>query len=72
MKITITYDVDEEMMEMIDDILEDYEPSDFENQDDREVFLDDIAMRLLDEYPPSREPIYRILKRHLKKKGWIK
>ena len=73
MKITVTYEVDDDMMEMIEDILENYEPSDFENEDDKEIFLDDIAMSLMDEYHLSlRESIAHMLEEHLKKKGWIK
>ena len=70
MKITVTYDVDEEA---IDDILEYYEPSDFEYQDDREVFIDDIARSLMDDYPPLslEESICHMLEEYLKKKGWI-
>jgi hypothetical protein len=73
MKVTVTYNVDEEMMEMIEDILEDYEPSDFEHEDDREVFLADIAITLVDEYfPLLEETIIPIVEKYLKKKGWIK
>jgi len=57
---------------MIEDILENYEPSDFEDEDDKEIYLDDIAISLMDEYPLSlRESIVHMLEEHLKKKGWI-
>jgi hypothetical protein len=73
MKITVTYDVDEEMIETIENILEWYEPTDFEHQDDREVFLTDIAQSLIDIYSPLslEESIYRMVEEYLKKKGWI-
>lgn len=74
MKITVTYEVDDEMMKTIDNILEWYEPSDFEHQDDRDVFLADIADSLLDIYSPLslQESITLMLEEYLKKKGWIK
>lgn len=74
MKITVTYEVNEEMMKELDEILEYYEPSDFEHQDDREVFLADIANVLIDFYPPLslEEAISHIVEEYLKKKGWIK
>ena len=74
MKITVTYDVDEEMIKMIEDILEYYEPSDFKHQDDREVFLGDIASTLIDISPvlSLEEAVCRMLEEYLKKKGWIK
>ena len=59
MKFTVTYEVDEEMIKTVDNILEWYEPSDFEHQDDREVFLTDITQSLMDIYSPLafEEPI---------------
>ena len=70
MKITVTYDVDEETIE---NILEWYEPTDFEYQDDREVFITDIAQSLMDIYSPLslEESIYCMVEEYLKKKGWI-
>lgn len=74
MKFTITYEVDDEMMKTIDNILEWYEPSDFEHQDDRDVFLADIADSLMDIYSPLslQESITLMLEEYLKQKGWIK
>ena len=73
MKITVTYNIDEEMMDAIDDTLSYYEPSDFEHQDDRDVFLNEIAHDLIYSYPPLslQESIVRMLEKYLKKKGWI-
>ena len=74
MKFTVTYEIDNEMMKTIDNILEWYEPSDFEHQDDRDVFLADIADSLMDIYSPLslQESITLMLEDYLKKKGWIK
>lgn len=75
MNLTVTYDVDDEMIETIDELLESYEPSDFENQDDRDVFLSDIASALISGYEPSfftlEESICHMLEEYLKQKGWI-
>jgi len=70
MLITVTYDLDEDKIKTIEDILSWYGPSDFKNQDDREVFLDDIAFSLTDIYstPLSWETI---VEEYLKEKGWI-
>lgn len=73
MKITVTYDVDEEMIETIDETLSFYEPSDFEHKDDRDIFLADIADILIDDYGPLilKESIIHMLEEYLEKKGWI-
>lgn len=72
MKITVTYDVDEEMIEIIEELLKNYKPDDFKNQDDREVFLADIAYNLMFESSLLEEPVNRMLEEYLKQKGWIK
>lgn len=72
MKITVTYDVDEEMIEIIEELLKNYKPDDFKNQDDREVFLTDIAYNLMFESSLLEEPVNRMLEEYLKQKGWIK
>ena len=73
MKITVTYDLDEEMIEIIDELLSFYVPSDFKHKDDRDVFLADIASALILGYEPFtlEESIIRMLEEYLKKKGWI-
>lgn len=68
--MVITYELNEDKIKTIEDILSWYEPSDFKNQDDRDVFLGDIAFSLMDIYssPLSWE---EIVGEYLKKKGWI-
>ena len=74
MKITVTYDLDEEIIETIDGILSFYEPSNFKHKDDRDIFLADIADALIVGYKPLtlEESIIHMLEEYLKKKGWIK
>lgn len=74
MKITVTYDLDEEVIGIIDELLSYYEPSDFKHKDDRDVFLTDIADALALIYEPLslEESIIHMLEEYLKKKGWIK